>query len=367
MLNFVSTDYFGDLTLTKPTVLSLFSGAGGLDLGLEKAGFEVKVCVEKIRERCQSIKKNRPSWNPICADIGALATENILDSSGLSSGEVGIVSAGPPCQPFSKAAFWVPRRLNKIGTDSQVSLLKQFAKVVKESKPAGYIMENVQGLTYKPCRPILENVISLIRKAGYTASVKVLNAVDYGIPQKRQRLFIIGAKNGIQLRFPKPTHSEIDTTKRPYVTSGDAIAELDDGEVKEDEKVGGKWGHLLPEIPPGQNYLYLTKKHGYPHPRFKWRSRYWSFLLKLSPNLPSWTIQAQPGPYVGPFHWRNRYLRISEIKRLQTFPDNWVVVGNKKEKWAQIANAVPPRLAQEVGQSILKQLVEACLVEVGYD
>jgi len=100
--------------------------------------------------------------------------------------------------------------------------------------------------------------------------------------------------------------------------------------------------------PPGENYLHYTAERGHPDPRFTWRSRYWSFLLKLHPDRPSPTIQAQPGPNVGPFHWDNRRLRVGEAKRLFTFPDSFEFVGSRASVQAQLGNAVPPLLAHRV-------------------
>jgi len=119
-----------------------------------------------------------------------------------------------------------------------------------------------------------------------------------------------------------------------------------------EEVVRGRWGHLLPNIPPGDNYLHYTAKRGHPEPIFEWRSRYWSFLLKLDPSKPSPTIQAQPGPNVGPFHWENRRLRVPEIRRLFTFPDEFEFVGRRASIQAQLGNSVPPRLAEHVARSI---------------
>jgi len=121
-----------------------------------------------------------------------------------------------------------------------------------------------------------------------------------------------------------------------------------------EEVMRGQYADLLANVPPGDNYLYYTAERGHPAPRFKWRSRYWSFLLKLSPERPSPTIQAQPGPNVGPFHWENRRLRVPEIKRLFTFPDDFTLVGSRSSMQAQLGNAVPPLLARQV----IAQLVE---------
>ena len=109
-------------------------------------------------------------------------------------------------------------------------------------------------------------------------------------------------------------------------------------------------------MPPGQNYLHLTEKRGHPAPRFKWRSRYWSFLLKLHPDRPSPTIQGQPGPWVGPFHWEDRRLRVPELKRLMTIPDDFVVCGNRRQQQLQLGNAVPPLLAEKVAGQIAAEL-----------
>ena len=112
--------------------------------------------------------------------------------------------------------------------------------------------------------------------------------------------------------------------------------------------------NLLPLIPPGDNYLFFTAERGYPNPIFKWRSRYWSFLLKLSPDKPSWTIQASFSNNQGPFHWKNRFLRIPEIQRIQTFPDTYVFKGKFADQWRQIGNAVPPLLIQRIAHQIKK-------------
>jgi DNA (cytosine-5)-methyltransferase 1 len=106
----------------------------------------------------------------------------------------------------------------------------------------------------------------------------------------------------------------------------------------------------------GENYLYYTAERGHPDPVFTWRSRYWSFLLKLSPDRPAPTIQAQPGPNVGPFHWENRRLRVPELKRLFTFPDDFAFVGRRSSVQAQIGNSVPPLLARQVAEAVARTL-----------
>lgn len=373
----------------KPTAVSLFSGAGGLDLGLRAAGYDVRLQIDVDKDCCETLRRNRPRYwqGKIIEDrIENWPGSKLLKATGLRVGEVSLVAGGPPCQPFSKSAFWSPRRWadNKRRRpspntsrsvksfkgleDPRAGLLGKFVRCVRQIKPAAYLMENVFGLAYKTSRPMLIALRESLEKIGYTFNPKVLNAADYGVPQKRERLFIIGARDGANPTFPQPTHYNPDkfdappNSREPYVTAGERIADLDDGVIKDEEKIGGKWGHLLPKIPPGDNYLYFTEKKGHPNPIFKWRSKYWSFLLKLSPDKPSWTIQAQPGPYVGPFHWRNRRLRVQEIKRLQTFPDGYEISGNRQMAQRQLGDAVPSLLAQRIGESIKRQLVQAGLL-----
>ena len=130
-----------------------------------------------------------------------------------------------------------------------------------------------------------------------------------------------------------------------------------------EEVVAGTYADALRGVPPGENYLFWTPERHHPKPMFKWRSRYWSFLLKLHPNRPSPTIQGQPGPWVGPFHWEDRRLRVAEIKRLMTFPDEFEVVGTRRERQLQLGNAVPPQLAEAVALALRDELRRVAMPE----
>jgi DNA (cytosine-5)-methyltransferase 1 len=226
-------------------------------------------------------------------------------------------------------------------------------------------MENVYGLAYQnQSRPFFDRLRAGIEGAGYSLTHGILNAADYGVPQNRQRLVLIGARNGQKLDLPTPTHWGEHERRvpqpwvsrlQPHVTAGQAFAGLQTNPEPE-ERVNGKYGHLLPEIPPGGNYLYYTAHKGHPEPLFAWRSRYWTFLLKLSPDRPAPTIQGQPGPYVGPFHWENRRLRVPELRRLHGFPDLYDFAGRRRHVQLQIGNAVPPPLARIVATAMRAQL-----------
>ncbi|WP_081283607.1 DNA cytosine methyltransferase [Mycobacterium intracellulare] len=347
------------MTSTKDLAISLFSGAGGLDLGAEQAGFEVRAALEWDRDAAATMEKNFPQLaSPVIQkDIIHTPTAEILAAAGLRRDQrPDLLIGGPPCTPFSKSGFWLEWK--REGLDPDASLLQAYTRVLREARPRAFVLENVYALIYnnKASRPALTRLLREIDEAGYACRIKLLNAADFGVPQLRPRVFIIGVPKGRPLpEFPFPIASHGGTWERQHtghaetrhVTAGDAL----DGLVTDPEPgevVGGKYGHLLKDIPPGGNYLHYTKERGHLNPMFEWRSRYWSFLLKLDPERPAPTIQAQPGPNVGPFHWDNRRLRIPEIKRLFTFPDDFELVGTRASIQAQLGNSVPPLLAKQV-------------------
>jgi DNA (cytosine-5)-methyltransferase 1 len=174
---------------------------------------------------------------------------------------------------------------------------------------------------------------------------------------------MIAARDGTKFRSPKPTHqspdeASLDLFQRilpTYRTAWDALADVDP-EPSEELEVRGKWADLLPSIPEEGNYLHHTER-GQGLPRFGWRRRYWSFLLKLAKSRPSWTIQAQPGPAIGPFHWKSRRLAVRELCRLQTFPDDVKILGGWTSQQRQLGNAMPSLLAEVLGRAIREQLL----------
>ena len=292
-------------------------------------------------------------------DVRRLSTSDVLKAAKLRSGEVELLIGGPPCTPFSKSGYWLEQK--RRGLDPEASLLEHYVRILDEARPRAFLLENVFALAYSNHnREWLDFLLESFDRLGYRVRQKALLAADYGVPQRRQRLIILGSLEGTPA-LPEPTHTGPHERRvwqrgsQPlHVTACEAIGDLVDRDdlAEPDEVVAGKYGHLLPLIPPGDNYLFFTAKRGHPEPLFEWRKRYWSFLLKLDPEQPSPTIQAQPGPYVGPFHWRNRRLRLNELKRLQTFPDDFVICGNRRAAQRQLGNAVPPLLARRLAEGL---------------
>ena len=211
------------------------------------------------------------------------------------------------------------------------------------------VIENVPGFV-RGRHSMLEKVqreldeIAVRTGVKYRLSVSVLDAADFGVPQHRQRAIIVALRSGCVFEPPPIVGN------RP--TAWDAIGDLALDDVP---KMTGRWATLLPSIPEGSNYLHHTDK-GQGLPLFGYRTRYWSFLLKLAKDRPSWTVPAQPGPSVGPFHWDNRPLARQELLRLQSFPANWIVEGSRRDQVKQIGNATPPLLAEHVGRAIARNL-----------
>jgi len=332
----------------KPKIVSIFSGVGGIDAGFHKAGFDVVFASDIWNVACDSLQKNFPKTEVVCDTIENINFKKIKKKYGTIDGLVG----GPPCPPFSKSRFYRTDKKRGIDDEHGFMTVSNYFRAVEELKPTFFLFENVHGFIFKPHQDALEFIEQECNRLGYNLFYDVLNAADYGVPQTRHRFIAIGIKRGLQeFTFPHKTHFE--TTEPKWITAGKVLSDID-FDLEEDKKMqaGSKHKELLRKIPPGDNYLYFTKERGYPKPVFKWRSRYWSFLLKLSPERPSWTIQASHSNNMGPFHWKNRFLRISEIKRLQSFSDDYIILGTFKDQWRQIGNAVPPQLAFYLAKQI---------------
>jgi DNA (cytosine-5)-methyltransferase 1 len=339
-----------------PKIVSIFSGVGGIDSGFEKAGFETVFATDVWNVACESLKMNHPNTEVVCDNIKNIDFKKVKRKYGLIDGLIG----GPPCPPFSKSRFYRKEKGRGLDDEDGFLTVSNYFRAVEELSPKFFLFENVHGFVFKPHKTALELVEKESVKLGYKIFHQVLNAADFGVPQTRQRFICIGVKERMDdFIFPIQTHSDPDkpvVKTKPWITCGDILSDIDFN-LEEDNKMqaGSKHKDLLRLVPPGDNYLYFTEERGYHKPLFKWRSRYWSFLLKLSPDRPSWTIQASQSNNMGPFHWRNRFLRIGEIKRIQSFTDKYIILGTYKDQWRQIGNAVPPMLAFVLANELKKQ------------
>lgn len=345
---------------SKIQTIAFFSGAGGLDIGSQLAGTKVISSLDFDKDSVATMKANKyfahtKHFHKDIKEMHAKDYEKIIKEN---NPEKLILVGGPPCQPFSKAGYWVTHH-NRLGSEDPRNMIGQYLRIVGELKPDGFLLENVESLLHPKNAQAVTELQESIDRLGYKFIVYRADALNFGVPQKRKRVFFIASKKGINGE-PIKTHGNeleriIDKKLFPYERVIDWIGKFDTNKYFEIEELtsGKTYDEELKQIPPGQNYFALTARNGHPNPKFEANKRFWNFLLKLHPNQPSWTIAAQPGPWVGPFHWNNRRLRVPESAAIQTFPEDYRFVGTRRSIQKQIGNAVPSLL----GKAIVKHLI----------
>lgn len=366
---------------SKIPVIDLFAGAGGFASASLMAGCDVRLSVEIDKVCCDTLHSNNLGKMHVVenADVREIRGSKMRTLAKVSKSDPLIVVGGPPCQPFSKASYWTDpghdskyRRARAKGVlaerpdpimiakeDERRDLLGEFYRLVLESKADGFVMENVRSLLHPRNKNMLNDLLTAFHKAKYHCTFVDADASAYGVPQKRQRIFILGSRRVAPIA-PNPTHrtsSKGPSNLPDALGVGQFIKEFSSKKYfEEGELVEGRWADLLKEIPPGWNYKYHTEWAGHPNPVFEAETRFWNFLLKLDPASPSWTINANPGPWVGPFHWESRRLRTPELAAIQTFPKGYIFTGSRRDRIRQIGNAVPPILASKMIKSVLDSI-----------
>ena len=345
---------------SKIQTISFFSGGGGLDIGCQLAGAKVISSLDFDKDSVATMKSNKyfAHTKHFHRDIKEMFAKDYSEIIKENNPEKLVLVGGPPCQPFSKAGYWVTHN-NRLGSEDPRNMIGQYLRIIEELKPDGFVLENVESLLHPKNADAVSELKEAIDKLGYKFIAYRANAQDFGVPQKRKRVFFIASKKQVKGE-PTKTHgdkNEVRANKEllPHERVIDWIGKFDSEKYFEPEELttGKTYDEELKQIPPGQNYFALTKRSGYPNPRFEANKRFWNFLLKLHPNQSSWTIAAQPGPWVGPFHWKSRRLRVPESAAIQTFPEDYHFAGNRRSIQKQIGNAVPSLL----GKSIVEHLI----------
>ena len=328
------------------TVLELFAGAGGLAVGLEKAGLKCVALNEIDKWACETLRKNRPNWKIFEGDIKTFDFSDYYN-------KIDVVTGGFPCQAFSYAG-------KKLGlNDARGTLFYEFARVVKEVNPPICIGENVRGLLSHENGKTLQGMISILDEIGYNVvPYQVLKAVHYKVPQKRERLILVGIRKDISIKYeyPKPYHKVYNLS--------DALkkSELFDCDVPQSEGVKYPLGkkEVLDLVPPkgywrdlpleiqkkfmGQSFYLGGGKTGMAR-RIGWDEP--CLTLTCSPAQKQ-TERCHPD--------ESRPFTVREYARIQTFPDDWKFYGSTAQQYKQIGNSVPINLGREIGYSIVKFL-----------
>lgn len=352
-----------DFEDSKTHAISFFSGAGGLDIGTQLAGVKVISSLDFDRDSVLTMKKNKffNHSEHILNDINKVKGIDYKKIIKQNNPEKLILVGGPPCQPFSKAGYWKTHE-NRLGNDDPRNMIGQYLRIIEEIKPDGFILENVESLLHPTNKIAIDGIMEALDKLGYSFIIYKANGIEFGVPQKRKRVFVIASKKKKIKGEPSKTHgspTEIihNSNLQPYEPVINWIGKFNDAKYfDKDELSLGKYEEDLFNVPPGKNYIALTARNNYPNPKFIAGKRYWTFLLKLHPLEPSWTIISQPGHYEGPFHWTSRRLRLEEIAGIQTFPEDYLFCGSRRSVHKQIGNAVPPLLGKAMIKFLISQI-----------
>jgi len=343
------------------TVVSFFAGAGGLDIGLKQAGFDIKLAVELEELYCETLRLNNHE-NVRQGDIMEYTKGKIFEDSGLES--IDLMVGGSPCQSFSTAG-----KRKAFDSPGGQAMLK-YADLVVETKPKAFLLENVRGLLSAKKSPedkngsALEYLLSCF--PGYEITYKLLNAADYGVPQKRERVFFVGIRKDLNktFEFPKETHSQKGKDdKKPWVTVGDIFKGLEGVEHHHtnysDERL-----KFMKMIPVGGGNWRDLRKYGEEVVKEAMGGAYESgggkvgYFRRLHIDRPSPTVLTSPiqkSTNLGhPFE--DRPLSIEEYLAIQEFPKGYKVAGKLNDQYIQIGNAVPIRLAKVLGKAIFETL-----------
>lgn len=345
----------------------------GLDLGLEQAGFETQALVEFDAVTRKTIHRNLERLGrkaKVFEDVTRLTAHKLLDATGLRAGEVALISGGPPCQPFSTAGRRAAIQ------DPRGSLFRDFVRLIEGVQPRFFVMENVRGLLSSAIRhrPIEQRgkdaqpyepdelpgsafrvILSEFDRLGYTYVYGLLNAADYGVPQMRERVIVIGSRDHESIALPKPTHSPNGLSLPRWRTLREALADLQDPDPQyppyPESRLrflrlipeGGNWRSLPPELRPeamGGAFNSGGGKVG--------------FYRRLAWDKPSPTITTSPAQKATDMCHPSelRPISVREAARIQGFPDDWVFCGSLVDQYRQIGNAVPLGLGKAIGESI---------------
>lgn len=334
----------------KYKVLELFAGAGGLALGLEKAGFDALGLVEIDKYACKTLRKNRPSWNIIEEDIIEVANQGITKYINFSDiGELDLLSGGYPCQAFSYAG-------KKMGlSDARGTLFYYYAKILDDLKPKMFLAENVKGLVNHDGGNTLQTMLDVFSDIGYDVKWKVLRALDYDVAQKRERIVIVGIRKDlvkkfdIEYQFPMPYGYELTLKDilKDVPTSEGAKYPQSKAKVLDLVPAGGYWRDLPEDIAKdymGKSYYSGGGRTGMAR-RLSWDEP--SLTLTCSPAQKQ-TERCHPD--------ETRPFTIREYARIQSFPDSWGFEGSVGNAYKQIGNAVPVNMAKAIGLSIVNVL-----------
>jgi DNA (cytosine-5)-methyltransferase 1 len=329
------------------TAIELFAGAGGLALGIEKAGFDTLALIEFNKDAADTLKANRPNWNVICDDVANISPLDLSIFFNMPVGELSLLSGGAPCQSFSYAG----KRLGL--EDARGTLFYHFAVFLEKLCPKTFLFENVRGLLTHGGGRTYETILEIFTGAGYTIEKQVLNAWDYGVAQKRERLITIGVRNDlapkIKIAFPVP--HDYKPVLRDVLNDVPASAGTPYSEYKR---------KIFELVPPGGYWRDIPEDIAREYMKSCWNmgGGRTGILRRLSLDEPSLAVLTSPSQkQTDRCHpLEERPFTVRENARVQCFPDDWEFMGSVGSQYKQVGNAVPVLLAYDIAKEIYKGL-----------
>lgn len=329
------------------STIELFAGAGGLALGIEKAGFTTLACLEFDKNACDTLRKNRPNWRIIEDDIANVSCFDLEKYFSLKKGELDLLSGGAPCQAFSYAG-------KKLGLeDARGTLFYHYAIFLEKLQPKMFLFENVRGLLTHDKGRTYKTIINIFEQAGYTIQKKVLNAWNYGVAQKRERLITIGIRNDLldRIHFEFPTPHDYKPVLRDILLD----CPKSDGALYSEYK-----RKIYDLVPPGGYWRDIPENIAKEYMKSCWHmgGGRTGILRRMSLDEPSLTVLTSPSQkQTDRCHpIESRPFTIRENARCQSFPDNWEFCGSINSQYKQVGNAVPVNLAYEIALEIKEAL-----------
>ena len=376
--------------MQRPTVIDLFSGAGGLSIGFHQAGFDVIAANDCDQYASATYQLNHPDVRFLQGPIEALTPEQFIGDSGLRRGELDVLVGGPPCQAFS--IYNHQRGMH----DERSGLFREYLRIVDGLLPQFVVIENVTGITSVSEGRAVDEIADSLSQIGYQVEPKVLKAEEYGVPQERRRIFFLGTRRNTTIQWPTPTHTpvldifSVLNNLKPLVTVSDAIDDLpalnnsegaecmdynsdptSEYQRQAREGSGVVYNHVAPQlasinlermahIPQGGSWRDLPQHLLPAGMRLANRSDHTKRYGRLHPDGQASTILTRCdvhwGAYIHPH--QNRAITVREAARFQSFPDKFRFLGSRSEQYKQVGNAVPPLLAMAVAKAVASMLSE---------
>lgn len=328
-------------------VIELFAGAGGLALGIEKAGFEAIGLVEFDKAAVDTLRYNRPKWNVFHDDIANISSQNLEKLFSIKKGELDLLSGGAPCQSFSYAG----KRLGL--EDTRGTLFYHYALFLEKLQPKMFLFENVKGLVSHDKGKTYETILNVFESEGYTVKAKILNAWDFGVAQKRERMIMIGIRNDLidKTAFEFPTPHDYKPVLRDIILDCPPSEGVQYSEYKR---------KIFELVPPGGYWKDIPENIAKEYMKSTWdmTGGRTGILRRLSLDEPSLTVLTSPTQkQTERCHpLEARPFTVRENARIQSFPDDWTFKGSIGNQYKQVGNAVPVNLAYEVGLKIKESL-----------